>query len=106
MVFLPQPSLRQVVKLDMEAGGCRPSAHHEIGAGLREGREVDPPLSGSPDVSEARAVQDERLDPVPIVEVALDDRARRITRAGIDLQHDYRRRNLYRRLRPGAGGGA
>ena len=71
----------------------------EIRAGLRERRKVDVRFAGLPDVRHRRAVEHERLNAVTEIEVALDDRARRVARSGIDGEHHDRGRYLDGTLR-------
>jgi hypothetical protein len=69
---------------------------------LRERRKVDSLVAWTPDVPHGGAVEDERLDPIAVVKVALDDGARRITFGGVDRQHNDSLRNIYWPLRLGS----
>ena len=101
IIFLPKPAARHVVDLDVQSRCSRARPHHEIRARLGERREVDVFLTRPPNVVERRAVENERLHAIAVIEVALDDRARGVTRARIDLQHHHTRRNLEGLLRLG-----
>src|ERR1700682_168509 len=92
--FLTPLALR-VKKLDAEAASGGSAAKQEIGASLGERREVDCHIARLPDVRHSRAVEDEQLDPIAVVEVALDDRTRRITIGGVDWQQHDGLRNVY-----------
>jgi hypothetical protein len=86
--FLTQLALR-VKDLDVHAAYRGPSTHQKIGARLCKWREVDYLVAGFPDVRHGGAVEDERLDPIAVIEIALDDGSRRITVGGVDRQdHD------------------
>jgi hypothetical protein len=83
--FPAQFALR-VEDLDAQPRCGGPRAHKEIGASLRKRREVDCHVAGFPDVRHGGAVEYERLDPIAVIEVALDDGARRIAIGGVYRQ--------------------
>ena len=84
----------RVENFDVYSARGRSPAHDEVGAGLRERRKVDVRFAGLPNVGHGRAVEHERLNTIAKIEVALDDRARRVARRRVDWQHDYRGRDL------------
>ena len=103
IILLPQPATRHVVDFDVQSRRGEAGPHHEICPRLRERREVDVFPTRPPYVIQRRTVENERLHAIAVVEVALDDYARRVTSRRIDLQHDHRRRNLGGLLRLGPG---